>query len=109
MTTKPRLLFLACYFPPVNAVGSVRTGNVAKYLGRLGWEVEVVTPAPHIWRESFLNPTEPMTHVTRLETGYHRRLLSPGFTRSGDGLLSRVAGKALRVTARRLDATRRRG
>lgn len=101
--TKPRLLMLACYFPPVNAVGSVRTANVAKYLARAGWEVDVVTPAPHVWRPSMTNGVAPTANVRRLDTGYHWRQLSPGFTQCGDGVLSRFAGKALRYAARKLD------
>ena len=47
---RPKLLFLACFFPPVQGIGSVRTRNIAKYLARLGWEVTVVTPDPSVWR-----------------------------------------------------------
>ena len=34
---RPRLLFLAYPFPPRAAIASVRTGNIARYLARLGW------------------------------------------------------------------------
>jgi glycosyltransferase involved in cell wall biosynthesis len=46
---KPRLLFLSFYFPPLRAVASVRTGNIAKYLSKMGWDVTVVTPNPSMW------------------------------------------------------------
>ena len=47
---RPKLLFLVWNFPPVQAIASVRTWNVAKYLARLGWDVTVVTPRPELWR-----------------------------------------------------------
>ncbi len=47
---RPKLLFLACFFPPLNTMACVRAWNVAKYLRRLGWDVTVVTPDPSIWR-----------------------------------------------------------
>lgn len=99
---KPRLLFLACYFPPVNSMGSVRAWNIAKYLSRAGWDVRVVTPAAGIWRESFRSEVEPQPGITRIDTGYRRRLLSPGYTRAADSLPARIAGKAMRFAARKL-------
>ena len=45
---RPRLLFLAYPFPPLRAIASVRTGNIAKYLARLGWEITVVTVDPSV-------------------------------------------------------------
>ncbi len=47
---RPKMLFLACYFPPVHGSACVRTWNMAKYLARLGWDVTVVTPDPSLWR-----------------------------------------------------------
>lgn len=41
-----KLLFLAYPFPPSSVVGAVRSGCMAKYLSRLGWQVTVVTPSP---------------------------------------------------------------
>src|SRR4030095_5465928 len=49
---RPRLLFLAYYFPPARSVACVRTWNMAKYLSRLGWAIQVVTPHPSLWRTS---------------------------------------------------------
>jgi glycosyltransferase involved in cell wall biosynthesis len=49
---KPKLLFFAWTFPPVRAIGAVRTWNIAKYLARLGWEITVVTPRSSVWRNS---------------------------------------------------------
>ncbi|RMF85000.1 MAG: glycosyltransferase [Nitrospinota bacterium] len=46
-----KLLFLAYPFPPANITAAVRTWNMARYLGRLGWEVTVVTLHPSIWRQ----------------------------------------------------------
>ena len=50
MRTAPRLLFLAYYFPPADAIACVRTWAVAKYLSRAGWQVTVVTPKAEFWR-----------------------------------------------------------
>lgn len=43
-----RLLFLACYFPPVQASGWVRAWSIAKHLNRLGWQETVVTSHPSV-------------------------------------------------------------
>jgi glycosyltransferase involved in cell wall biosynthesis len=50
MNRKPRLLFLSFYSPPLHAVASVRTGNIAKHLSRIGWDVSVVAPDPSLWQ-----------------------------------------------------------
>src|SRR5882724_8988898 len=47
-----RLLYLAHYFPPVSAIGAVRSWATAKYLARLGWKVTVVSPGPDVWRRT---------------------------------------------------------
>ena len=46
---RPRLLFLAYYFPPVSTIGAVRALNIAKWLNRVGWDVSVVTPRSSTW------------------------------------------------------------
>lgn len=38
-----RVLFVTVNFPPFNSIGAVRTGQTAKYLRRLGWDVRVIT------------------------------------------------------------------
>jgi glycosyltransferase involved in cell wall biosynthesis len=48
MTRKPRLLFFAYAFRPSQAIGAVRCWNIAKHLGRRGWDVEVVTLRPEL-------------------------------------------------------------
>jgi len=48
---KPRLLFIAYDFPPINSIGCVRAYNIAKWLTRKGWEVTVVTPFESAWRQ----------------------------------------------------------
>ena len=45
-SSRPRLLLLACAFPPSRAVGAIRSGNLAKQLVRLGWDVTVATVDP---------------------------------------------------------------
>jgi hypothetical protein len=78
---RPKLLILACSFPPVQAIASVRTGNIAEYLARLRWEVTVVTPDPSVWR----NVEDPekvsmeldREGIGRILTGYRWRCLEP--------------------------------
>lgn len=41
---RPRVLFLAFYFPPTRASGVFRSRAVANHLVRAGWDVTVVTP-----------------------------------------------------------------
>ncbi len=43
----PRLLFLARAFPPLTAIASLRTENIARYLSRNGWDVTVITVDPN--------------------------------------------------------------
>lgn len=40
-----RLLVITYHFPPDGAVGGLRWAGFAKYLGRLGWDVHIVTAA----------------------------------------------------------------
>jgi glycosyltransferase involved in cell wall biosynthesis len=78
---RPKLLFLAWNFPPVQAVASVRTWNIAKYLRRLGWDVTVVTPRLELWRH--LDNAENVQASIRMEgireiwTDHGWRFLSP--------------------------------
>src|SRR5688572_18522410 len=78
---RPKLLFLVWNFPPVQAIASVRTWNVAKYLARLGWDVTVVTPRPELWRH--LESPEKVQAELRSEgirqilTDHDWRFLSP--------------------------------
>jgi len=46
---RPKLLFFAWNFSPVQAVASLRTWNVVKYLTRLGWDVTSL-PQLERWR-----------------------------------------------------------
>ena len=48
---RPRLLYLAYAFPPLNTVGCGRAWNTAMYLSRLEWDVTVVTPDPSLWQK----------------------------------------------------------
>jgi glycosyltransferase involved in cell wall biosynthesis len=102
---RPRLLFLACFFPPVQASGAVRARNIAKYLARLGWEVTVVTPDPSVWR----NVEDPekvsmeldREGIKRILTGHRWRCLEPDHLRCWNrgmgwvlgGLCRRFAGR----------------
>lgn len=81
----PKLLFLSYFFPPVQTIACVRTWNIAKYLARLGWEVTVVTPDPHLWRIKDKREIEKTNIEIKREgikcllTGHKWRCLSPGF------------------------------
>jgi glycosyltransferase involved in cell wall biosynthesis len=85
---RPKLLFLAYYFPPMNVSACVRTWNVAKYLVRSGWDVTVVTPNPSVWRNAD-NPEKvaedlDVEGIRRLLTGHQWRCLSPGHLKCWD-------------------------
>jgi glycosyltransferase involved in cell wall biosynthesis len=106
LSNKPKLLFLACYFPPVQAIGAVRTWNLARYLARLGWEVTVVTPHSSAWRN-----TEDIEKVSmeleredikRIMTGHRWRCLVPQHLKCWDQGVGWVAGGVCRTIARRL-------
>ena len=107
MSNRPKLLFLAYYFPPVSTVACVRTWNTAMCLTRLGWEVTVVTPDPALWRfaEPAAHVTEQLEHagVRRIFTGHRWRFLSNGHLNRNDRGLARLIGGACRKVARRLD------
>lgn len=47
---RKRVLFLAYYFRPSEAIASVRSWNMATQLAKRGWDVTVVTPRPEQWR-----------------------------------------------------------
>jgi glycosyltransferase involved in cell wall biosynthesis len=80
---RPKLLFLACAFPPLRISGCVRTWNIAKYLARLGWDVTVVTPHPSVWRH--VDSPEATTlqlrreGIRRILTDHRWRCLFPDF------------------------------
>src|SRR5262245_9714193 len=78
---RPKLLFLAWRFPPVKAIGSIRTWNIAKYLTRLGWDVTVVTPSPSVWRDienlEEVEASLKRESIRRILTGHRWRCLAP--------------------------------
>lgn len=47
MEKRGRVLYIAYLFPPIQSIACVRSGNTAKYLARLGWDVTVVTIPPN--------------------------------------------------------------
>jgi glycosyltransferase involved in cell wall biosynthesis len=98
---KPRLLFLAYFFPPAKVMASVRSSNIAKWLTRYGWEVTVVTPRGSVWRR-FEDDTEAERELAQggsrcLRTPYRWRFLTPWYTAAsfekGRWLTTRVAGR----------------
>lgn len=103
---RPRLLFLAYYFPPHNSSGCVRTWNIAMYLTRLGWDVTVVTPDPSIWRKTENNEKVLIQlekqGIKRILTNHRWCCLVPNHLKCWDEGLGRVAGGSCRVIARSL-------
>jgi glycosyltransferase involved in cell wall biosynthesis len=101
---RPKLLFLAWNFPPVQAVASVRTWNIAKYLTRLGWDVTVVTPRLELWRH--LDNAEKVQANIRMEgirkiwTDHSWRFLSPIHLSCWNQGLGWFAGGSCRRIAR---------
>jgi len=77
--TRPKLLFLAWYFPPVIGVPCVRTWSISKYAARLGWDVTVVTPDPSLWRHveniKEIEKKLRVEGIQRILTGHRRRRL----------------------------------
>ena len=107
---RPKLLFLACYFPPVHGIACVRTWNIAKYLVRLGWDVTVVTPDPSLWRtvEGLERVSKELERegIRRILTGHRWRCLSPYDLKCWNQGLGWVLGGACRRTANELGLDR---
>ena len=103
---KPKLLLLACYFPPVRAISAVRTGSLARYLAGLGWDVTVVTPHSYVWRE--VEDSEKISKeldgegINRIYTEHHWRCLVPEHLKFWDQNVGWIAGGICRMVARRL-------
>lgn len=104
LANKPKLLFLACYFPPLQGSACVRTYNIAKYLARLNWDVTVVTPDPSVWRHLDASATcstgFEIGSLRRLLTGHRWRCLSPDTLNVHNHGLGWVAGGLCRRVAR---------
>lgn len=103
---RPKVLFLACRFPPLRASSSVRTGNIAKYLARLGWEVTVVTPDPSVWRKvedcDKVSMELDREGIGRILTGHQWRCLAPNQLKCWDQNVGWLAGGVCRTIARHL-------
>jgi len=83
LNPRPKLLFLAYFFPPVNASACVRTWNIAKHLSRLGWDVTVVTPEASVWRRAEhseeVDSQLRAEGIHRITTGHRWRFLRPEY------------------------------
>ncbi len=102
---KGKVLFLARSFPPWENVATIRTGSIAKFLARLGWQVSVVTVAPILYaRQPSDQPlSSPLAepNVTRILTGHRARALVSGFLKEKAFMKLRVVGGSIRRFARR--------
>ncbi len=107
---RPKLLFLAYPFPPLQAVGAVRTGNMARYLAKLGWDVRVVTPDPSVWRNvedcGVISAELEREGIKRILTGHRWRFLSPQGLKCWNRNVGWVVGGVCRTIARRLGVDR---
>jgi hypothetical protein len=101
---RPRLLFLAYYFPPANKVGGIRAINMAKALSRRGWDVTVVSPRVSVWRsverEEEVARELDDTAIRCIRTEHRRRNLSPYDLACRDGRVAWIWGGVCRRTAR---------
>ena len=69
-----RVLLISFYFPPHQAIGSVRPAGLQKYLARMGWECFVLTPKlksgkredPHILETGYVDVFEQWKRRLRL-------------------------------------------
>jgi len=97
---KPRLLYLACYFPPVSTSGAVRARNTAKYLSRLGWDVTVATFHPSLVRVD-RDPSSEMAELASegiryIHTGHHFKFMLPVYLKQTGWLGLPLVSKLLR-------------
>jgi hypothetical protein len=98
--SKGTILFISYYFPPLRAIACVRTGSIAKYLCRAGWNVKVVTPHRDHWAQTDqeLDPKDEIENLELLSTGYHAPFLSSdtaAHRRPGLNLIGRLLGNRL--------------
>jgi glycosyltransferase involved in cell wall biosynthesis len=102
----PKLLFLACLFPPLRNSACVRTWNSAKYLARLGWDVTVVTPQPSVWRDvDSPDATDLQLRregMRRILTDHRWRCLFPEVLKCWNQGPGWLIGGGCRIIARRL-------
>src|SRR5262245_5962212 len=101
---RPKLLFPAFYFPPINRSACVRTWNIARYLARLGWEVTVVTPDASLWvHAEHAEETDTKLRaegIQRISTGHRWRVLQPDSLKCWNKNIGWLAGGACRKIAR---------
>jgi glycosyltransferase involved in cell wall biosynthesis len=102
-----KVLLIAFYFPPLRAIASVRTGNLAKWLSRSGWEVAVLTPDVSLLRD-LENPEKVAAEIgalgiRRINTGHRWRFLSSGFLKRSYGGAGWFFGGFARRLAKRLN------
>lgn len=64
-TNSNKILFISYYFPPLKAIGSLRTYYFAKFLNLKEWNVSVLTTSAHkvLDTDTFLKPLENITKI----------------------------------------------
>ncbi len=100
-----RVLFLSRAFPPAPWVAAVRTGNMALFLQKAGWQVDVVT-----LDASLLSESSHAGELARVQsagvrirpTGYRWALFS-GAVRSPGGAARRLAARVAQALVQRLE------
>jgi glycosyltransferase involved in cell wall biosynthesis len=103
---KPRILFVAYSFPPARTAGSVRTGNIARYLARAGWLVTVLTPDPNLLRSversHIVQAALERDGIRRLSTGHRWKCLAADYVKYPDAGVRWLMGGVCRRVSRRL-------
>ena len=60
LSNKDQILFISYYFPPLKAIGSLRTYYFAKFLNLKGWKISVITTNAYkvLETDTYLKPLE---------------------------------------------------
>jgi len=107
MNSKPKLLLIAGYFPPVRvSTGSIRPWNLARCLISLGWDVTVVTPKISLWRPEKLDNVEhvmdqiELLGIKMIYSEHQLKCLAPWRYNLPKGITVWFFGGVLRILAR---------
>jgi glycosyltransferase involved in cell wall biosynthesis len=102
--TSRRLLFITFHFPPAISAASVRCWNIAKYLSRAGWAVQIVMPNPKYWTQlgDSVRVTQQCAElgIMRRMTGLERQCIVPGLISNNGSIILRAWRCVCRRVAR---------